>query len=196
MTDVRRLCVFAGSSPGRRSEYSLAARGLGTHLVARGWELVYGGAKVGLMGVVANAVLESGGRVIGVLPKNLARREVAHDELTELRIVDSMHQRKAVMAELSDAFVALPGGLGTLEELFEVLTWAQLGLHAKPCGVLNVRGYFDNLSRSLDHAVEERFLKPEQRSMLLVDGDTDRLLDRIRHYAPAPTEKWLDRDQT
>ena len=152
---MKRVCVFSGSSPGADIAYRAAAIDLGHGLVDRGIELVYGGAHVGLMGVLADAALEGGGRVTGVIPQSLVEREIAHPGLSDLRIVDSMHERKALMAELADAFVALPGGIGTLEELFEVYTWNQLGLHAKPLGLFNVRGYFDGLVRFLDHAVEE-----------------------------------------
>jgi uncharacterized protein (TIGR00730 family) len=190
---MSRICVFAGSSPGARSEYAAATRGLASALVERGHELVYGGGNVGLMGVLADSVLARGGRVVGVIPEALVALEVAHHGLSELRVVASMHERKAVMSDLSDAFVALPGGLGTLEELFEVLTWAQLGLHAKPCALLNVAGYFDGLLTFLDRAVEERFLRSEQRALLIGADAPDALLRRIEAYRPRPVEKWIDR---
>jgi uncharacterized protein (TIGR00730 family) len=190
---VKRICVFSGSSPGADVAYRAAATDLGSRLADRGIELVFGGASVGLMGVVADAALEGGGRVIGVIPQSLVDREVAHPALTELRVVDSMHERKAVMAELSDAFVALPGGVGTLEELFEVYTWNQLGLHAKPLGLFNVRGYFDGLARFLDHAVAERFVTRAHRAMLLVSEDLDALLDGLARWEAPLQPKWIDR---
>lgn len=190
---MRRICVFTGSSPGARVEYALAAQQFGRELVTRGYALVYGGGRVGLMGAVADAVLDAGGEVIGVIPKVLLEKEVAHGRLTELRVVASMHERKAMMADLADAFVALPGGLGTLEELCEILTWAQLGLHAKPCGLLNVADYFDGLLAFLDHAVSERFIKPEHRAVLITATAAGDLLDRLASFRPQPVEKWIDR---
>jgi len=191
----KRICVFAGSSPGRQSQYVEAAQQLGEELCARGYDLVYGGGRVGLMGTVADSVLGNGGQVIGVIPEALAEKEVAHRGLTDLRVVTSMHERKALMAELSTAFIALPGGLGTLEELFEVLTWVQLGIHTKPCGLVNVGGYFNGLLEFISHAVEERFLKPDHQSMILVDSDIKALLDAVEAFVPPAVEKWLDRDQ-
>ena len=190
---MKRVCVFSGSSPGGDLAYRAAATDLGHRLAERGIELVYGGASVGLMGVVADAALEGGGRVIGVIPQSLVDREVAHPALSDLRVVDSMHERKAVMAELSDAFVALPGGVGTLEELFEVYTWNQLGLHAKPLGLFNVRGYFDGLARFLDHATAERFVTPQHRAMLLVSEDLGDLLDGLAGWEAPAQPKWIDR---
>ena len=191
----KRICVFAGSSPGRQPQYVEAAQQLGEELCARGYDLVYGGGRVGLMGTVADSVLGNGGQVIGVIPEALAEKEVAHRGLTDLRVVTSMHERKALMAELSTAFIALPGGLGTLEELFEVLTWVQLGIHTKPCGLVNVGGYFNGLLEFISHAVEERFLKPDHQSMILVDSDIKALLDAVEAFVPPIVEKWLDRDQ-
>ena len=188
-----RVCVFSGSSPGADLAYRAAARDLGLRLAERGVEVVYGGASVGLMGAVADAALEVGGRVIGVIPRSLVDREVAHPGLSELRVVGSMHARKALMAELSDAFVALPGGVGTLEELFEVYTWNQLGLHAKPLGLFNVRGYFDGLVRFLDHAVAERFVTRTHRDMLLVAEDVAALLDGLTAWEAPVQPKWIDR---
>ena len=188
-----RICVFTGSSPGRNDEYRQAAMSFGTALIEAGHGLVYGGAHVGLMGAVADAVLAAGGEVIGVLPRSLVEHEIAHQGLTELRLTDSMHERKALMAELSDAFVALPGGFGTLDEFFEALTWGQLGLHEKPCGFLNVAGYFDGLLAFIDHAVDERFLRSEQRDSIIVATDVDDLLSSIASYRPAHVEKWIDR---
>ena len=185
--------MFSGSSPGADVAYRAAATDLGHRLAERGIELVYGGAQVGLMGVLADAALEGGGHVIGVIPQSLVDREIAHPGLGDLRVVDSMHERKALMAELSDAFVALPGGVGTLEELFEVYTWNQLGLHAKPLGLFNVRGYFDGLVRFLDHAVEERFVTRKHRAMLLVGERVGELLDGLDRWEAPAQPKWIDR---
>lgn len=193
---MKRICVYCGSSPGRRPEYRAAARALGHEIAARGLGLVYGGASIGVMGAVADAVLERGGEVIGVIPHSLAVKEVAHDALAELIVVTSMHERKAKMAELSDAFAALPGGWGTLEEIFEMLTWAQLGLHEKPCGLLNVADYFDPLYRFLENAVSERFVKAEHRAMIILEDDPARLLDRCRDYRAPAVRKWLDPEET
>ena len=184
---LSRVCVFTGSSPGALDAYANAARALACVLLSRQQTLVYGGAKVGLMGVLADAVLQGGGKVIGVIPAHLEAKEVAHQGLTDLRVVGSMHERKAVMADLSDGVIALPGGLGTLEELFEMLTWAQLGLHRKPCGVLNVAGYFDRLLAFLDHAVTQRFMSEPHRGLLLADHDPAALLDRMAAYEPVQT---------
>ena len=175
-----RICVYCGSSTGKRDDYADAARDLARVLVANEYELVYGGAAKGTMGVVADAVLALGGKVHGVIPRLLLGKEVAHEGLTRLHIVDSMHARKALMESLADGFVALPGGFGTLEELIEILTWAQLRVHAKPCGVINVRGYFDQLLAYLDHAVAEGFLRPENRRMLLCADDATSLLRLFR----------------
>lgn len=188
---MRAVCVYCGSSPGRDPAYAEAARGLGRALAARGLGLVYGGASVGIMGVVADTVLALGGRVTGVIPEALARKEVAHGGLTELLVVSSMHERKTRMAELADAFVALPGGVGTLEEIFEVWTWAQLGLHGKPCGFLNVAGYWDGLIAFLDHAVAERFVKEPHRAMLVVSDEPGELLDRFAAYRAPAVTKWI-----
>lgn len=193
---MQRVCVFTGSSPGLREEYAASASALGRELCRRGLGLVYGGANVGLMGVLADAVLAAGGDVIGVIPEPLVGYEVAHAGLSDLRVTDSMHERKATMAELSDGFIALPGGLGTLEEFFEVLTWAQLGFHGKPCGVLNPGGYYDGLLRFLDHCVDERFVKPVHRELVLVADTPAVLLDHMAAHR-APTDgKWLDRKRT
>jgi len=193
---MRSLCVFCGSSPGVRPEYAAAARQLGASLAHRGVRLVYGGARVGLMGELANAALQAGGAVTGVIPEALLGREVAHTDLRDLRIVPSMHERKALMTDLADGFLAIPGGAGTLEEFFEVWTWAQLGIHRKPCGLLNVHGYFDGLLTFLDHAVAERFLRVEHRVMVLVDNDVDRLLERFAGYRGPTVSKWIDRTET
>lgn len=189
---MNRICVFCGSSPGARADYASAARRLGRVLAAQGLGVVYGGANVGLMAELANAVLAAGGELIGVIPRSLVERDVAHTGVTELRVVDTMHERKAMMTELADGFIALPGGLGTLDELFEILTWAQLGLHAKPCGLLNVAGYFDGLEAFLDHALRERFLRRAHRDLLLVGATPEDLLGLLRTYQPAPEPKWLD----
>jgi uncharacterized protein (TIGR00730 family) len=180
MKDIRtNICVFAGSRMGARPQYAGAARRLGRELVARGYGLVYGGGKVGLMTVIADTVLSLNGHVTGVIPDALVTKEVAHPALSDLRVVRSMHERKAVMAELANAFIAIPGGIGTMEELFEVLSWSQLGLHAKPCGLLNVAGYYQPLTDFLARAVSEDFLKAKHRGLLLVDDDPAGLLDRI-----------------
>lgn len=186
---MKRLCVYCGSSPGALPAYLEAAEDLGHLMAKQGLELVYGGGNVGMMGAVAQAVLDHGGHVIGVIPQDLVKREVAHTGLADLRIVDSMHERKALMAELADAFLALPGGIGTLEELLEVMTWAQLGLHAKPCGVLNVEGYFDRLLDFLDHVADQRFLHPAHRGILLSAGRAEELLNAFEGYTPPVVDK-------
>lgn len=193
---IRRVCVFSGSSPGRRPEYTAAAAALATLLAERKLGLVYGGACVGLMGVLADTALSLGAEVVGVIPEALVAKEVAHRGLSDLRVVGSMHERKALMADLSDAFIALPGGLGTVEELAEILTWGQLGLHRKPCGLLNVAGYFDKLAEFLDHAVDERFVRPAHRAALMVETTPAALLNRFEGYTPPVVTKWIDRDET
>ena len=190
---LRRVCVFCGSSPGAQVAFRDAAEHLGHTLTAAGIGLVYGGASVGLMGRLADTMLAAGGEVIGVIPRAMVEQEVAHRGLADLRVVASMHERKALMADLADAFVALPGGLGTLDELFEILTWAQLGLHSKPIGLLEVGGYFTPLLAFLDGAVEARFLAPAHRAMLLVANDPTALLAAFSAYQPPPPFKWLDR---
>lgn len=190
---IQRVCVFCGSNGGARPEYLEAAVKLGQNLTARSIGLVYGGAGVGLMGAVADAVLNAGGEVIGVMPRSLVEREVAHRKLRDLRVVGSMHERKVLMAELADAFIALPGGLGTLEEFFEVWTWAQLGEHSKPLGMLNVAGYYDPLLVFFDHLVNERFIRPEHRAMVLVEEDCGTLIARFASYSPPVVSKWIDR---
>jgi len=190
---MNRVCVFAGSSPGARPEYAAAARALAAELVRRRLGLVYGGGSVGLMGVLADAALSEGGEVIGVIPQGLASRELAHASLTELRVVSSMHERKALMAALVDGFIALPGGLGTFEETLEVLTWSQLGIHRKPVGVLNVAGYFDGLRRMLGHAVAEGFVRREYLALLLFDEQPSSLLDALAAWRPpAITRAWVE----
>jgi len=190
---MESVCVFCGGNPGTRPSYAAAARRFGEALAARGFTVVYGGGAVGLMGAVAGAALARGGRVLGVMPDFMIKRELAHPGLSELVIVGSMHERKATMAARSDAFAALPGGFGTMDELFEILTWAQLGIHAKPCGLLNINNYFDPLIALLDHMVAERFLRPEHRALALVDDDAARLLSRFAEYQAPNVEKWLDR---
>ena len=186
-----KVCVFCGSSEGVRPQYREAALALGRAIAARGDELVYGGSKVGLMGAVADATLGAGGRAIGVLPRALRDKEIAHEGLSELHIVESMHQRKAMMADLSGAFVALPGGMGTFEEVFEIWTWAQLGYHRKPVGLLDIEGYYDRLLAFLDQTVEEGFVKPEHRRMAIVETDPALLLDRFATYEPPTVTKWI-----
>jgi uncharacterized protein (TIGR00730 family) len=188
---MRRVCVFCGSSSGGDGAYTEAVVELARAIAERGIGLVYGAGRVGLMGALADAALEAGGEVIGVIPRALVDREVAHQALTELHVVDSMHERKALMADLADAFVAAPGGLGTLEELFEVLTWSQLGLHDKPCGLLDVRGYYDALDAFLDHAVAEGFLRPDSRRMLLAGRDPGEILDRLAAWSPPDRRHWI-----
>lgn len=192
-----RLCVFSGSTLGAREVYAAATRALGAALAARAVGLVYGGGSVGLMGVLADAVLARGGDVIGVIPRALATKEVAHQGLVDLRVVPSMHERKALMAELADGFVALPGGFGTFDELFEVITWAQLGLHAKPIGVLNVEGYFDALLDLVERAIAEGFVLPQYRALLVAADEPEDLLARLETYVPpAGLFKWIDLDET
>jgi uncharacterized protein (TIGR00730 family) len=192
---MRRVCVFCGSNPGARPAYADAARALGARLAARRIGLVYGGGRVGLMGMLADAALAAGGEVIGVIPRALATKEIAHDGVSELRVVASMHERKAQMAELADGFVALPGGFGMLDELFEVVTWAQLGLHAKPIGVLNVAGYFDALRAVVEQGIAERFVHPGYRVLLTYAERADDLLDAMARWrAPAGFRKWLTLD--
>ena len=186
-----RICVFLGSSPGMSPAYAEAARALGTEMAGRGIGLVYGGGQVGLMGVIADAVIAAGGEATGVIPESLRAREGDHPALTRLHVVQTMHQRKAMMAELSDGYITLPGGIGTLEELFETWTWAQLGLHAKPCGLLNVEGFYERLSGFIDHVVDEGFLQAKHRHMLMIEREPRLLLDRMLDYLAPETEKFL-----
>jgi uncharacterized protein (TIGR00730 family) len=194
---IGRICVFCGSRPGNRPEYVVAARQLGTLLAERRIGLVYGGASVGVMGAIADAALKNGGEVIGVIPSGLVRKEIAHDHLTELRIVESMHERKALMADLSDAVIALPGGFGTFEELFETITWSQLGIHRKAFGVLNVNGFYDALLALVDHSIDEGFVPTEHRQLILQATEPEVLLDLIVGYEPPPPiVKWIRKDET
>ena len=193
---MKRLCVFCGSSTGSNPAYAEAAVTLGTLLAKRGIGLVYGGGNVGLMGVIADAALAAGGEVIGVIPKSLADREVAHHGVTDLRIVDSMHTRKAMMADLSDAFLAMPGGVGTFEEFFEAITWTQLGLHRKACGLLNVAGFYTPLAVFIDQAVSEGFIKPVHRAAIVVDDNSERLLNSLSTIDLPDAPKWINRDET
>lgn len=196
MSPVRRLCVFCGSSTGRHPEYRRLADQLGRTLAARGVGVVFGGGRVGLMGALADGALAAGGEVIGVIPQGLMDREIGHRGLTDLRIVGSMHERKALMAELADGFIALPGGIGTLEELFEVWTWAQLGLHAKPCGLLDVAGFYRPLVEFLDHLVENGFVQPQYRGMLMTAESPEDLLAAFAEYQAPLVARWVDRTQT
>ena len=188
-----RICVFCGTNAGERPEYVAVARQLGKLLAEQGIELVYGGASVGIMGEVADAVHEHGGHVTGIIPQQLMKKEAAHTGIPDLIVVASMHQRKSQMADLSDAFIALPGGIGTLEGYLEILTWGQLGIHAKPSGILNVAGYFDRLIEFLDHSVREGFLTRQHREMILVESDPKRLLGRLEEFAPRQEEKLMGR---
>jgi len=193
---MNRICVYCGSSPGKQPAYREAARELGHELARRNLGLVYGGASIGVMGAVADAVLERNGEVIGVIPHALATKEVAHHGLNELIVVDSMHERKAKMAELSDGFIALPGGWGTIEEIFEMLTWAQLGFHENPCGLLNVISYFDPLFEFIENAVDQRFVKEQHRLMMMMEEKPADLLDRFENYTAPRVKKWIGPEET
>lgn len=194
MARLKRICVFCGSSEGARPAYREAAQRLGELLAERGIGLVFGGGSIGLMGAVADAALSKGGEVIGVMPESLVRREIGHSGVTKLHIVETMHQRKALMADLSDAFIALPGGYGTLEELFEVITWSQLGIQQKPCGLLNIEKYWDGLLAMLDRAVDEGFVRPENSQLILVAQRAEPMLERLIEWTPpAHLERWLDK---
>jgi hypothetical protein len=190
------VCVFCGSNAGSDPAYVAAAQAVGTGLAQRGVRVVYGGGRVGMMGALADAARAAGGEVIGVMPRQLFDLEIGHTGIDDLRVVGSMHERKALMVELSDAFIALPGGIGTFEELFEVYTWAQLGLHAKPLGLLDIVGYYQPLATMLDHAVAQRFLRPESRAMLAVAGDLDSLLATFDGWQPPSMHKWIDLDES
>jgi uncharacterized protein (TIGR00730 family) len=193
---MKRVCIYCGSSPGSLPEYSAAARRCGTVLATRGLTVVYGGGNVGLMGILADASLAAGGEVIGVIPRRMIARELAHERVTSLIAVDSMHERKQRMADLSDAFIALPGGIGTMEELFEAFTWLQLDLHRKPVGLLNVSGFYAPLVEFLSHMEQQRFLKTAHLKTLFVEEDIERLLDKFGGFVPQPLGKWIDRKET
>lgn len=188
---LRSICVYCGSNSGVRPEYAAAAIATGELLAREGIRLVYGGGAVGLMGMVASAAMRAGGEVVGVIPRSLDRREIANRDITQLHVVESMHERKALMNDLSDAFIALPGGFGTFEELCEMLTWSQLGIHSKPVGILNIAGYYDPLLRLFDQAVTERFLRPAHRRLVLDDIEPKSLLTQLRAFSPPQVEKWL-----
>jgi len=192
---IRKICVYCGSSPGDKAAYAQVAKELAKELCDRGITLVFGGGAVGIMGVVSDAVIERGGDVIGVIPKSLAIKEVAHENLTEMHVVPSMHERKAMMAELSDGFIALPGGWGTLEEIFEMLTWAQLGFHEKPCGLLNVEGYYDNLIAFLENSFTRKFVKKLYRPLLMTSNQPAELLDQFAVYQAPKVRKWVSEDE-
>jgi uncharacterized protein (TIGR00730 family) len=193
---AKRICVFCGSSPGARPGYASAATSLARYPLAKGIGIVYGGGKLGLMGMLADAALAAGGKVVGVIPRSMVTKERSHTGLSELRVVASMHERKALMAELSDAFIALPGGYGTFEEFCEVLTWTQLGLHRKPCGILNVEGYYDHLLALFDRAVDEQFVSPAHRHMVVSDSDHELLVENLLECRVPLVDKWIDRSET
>ena len=196
MSSIKSLCIYCGSSLGRLESYSTVGCELAKSMVNRNIKLVYGGAGIGVMGSVADQILQLGGEVIGVIPKALATKEVAHKHLTELHVTESMHDRKMLMADLSDGFIALPGGIGTLEELFEIWTWAQLGFHNKPCGLLNVDGYYDLLIKFLEHMQTEQFVKQETHDLLMIETDPETLLNRYSHYQPPLIKRWVGKDET
>ena len=192
MSEIKRVAVFCGSNPGARPDYVYGAKALGALLAQRGIGVVYGGSNVGLMAALAGAIQDELGDVIGVIPRMLVEREVANTSLADLRVVESMHERKALMAELADGFIGLPGGIGTLEEFFETWTWAQLGMHAKPCGLLNIAGYFDPLLEFLDRSVKEKFVRDVHRAMVIVESDPEALLTRFEEYVPPRVVKWIN----
>jgi uncharacterized protein (TIGR00730 family) len=196
LTELKSICVFCGSSKGNRPEYAEAATRMGALLARQGIRLVYGGGRIGLMGILADAALAEGGEVIGVIPRMLLKKELGHGQVTELRVVTSMHERKAMMAELSDGFIALPGGIGTMEELCEILTWSQLGIHRKPCGILNTAGYFSGLLTLLRRAVEDGFFRAEQQQLFQIAENPEDLLQAVRSYEPLPVPEWLDSTAT
>jgi len=193
---MKRICVFCGSNPGRDPVYMETAEKVGLFLAENGVELVFGGGRVGLMGKIADTVMENGGSVIGIIPKSLSDKEVAHQGLTELHIVDSMHTRKAMMEDLSDGFIALPGGFGTFEELCEIITWAQLGFHEKPCGFLNVNGYYDPLVELFDKATDQQFVRPKHRELVIIESDIKSMFQKMQDYKPPELEKWLEKEDT
>ena len=187
------ICVFCGSSVGKRDEYLQQARNLGQIIAQKNMTLVYGGGNIGVMREIADSTLKHGGKVIGVMPQHIVDKEVAHYNITQLHIVSSMHERKAKMAELSDAFIALPGGFGTIDELFEVMTWNQLDIISKPTGMLNIEGYFDHLISFMDHAVDEKFVRPEHKKNLIVETDANILIQKLEKFVPQQAQKWIDR---
>jgi len=193
---MKRICVFCGSNSGIDPVYSETAEKVGKFLAEQNIELVYGGGRVGLMGKIADTVMANGGKVIGIIPKGLSDREVAHQGLTELHIVDSMHTRKALMAELSDGFIALPGGVGTFEEFCEIVTWGQLGIHTKPCALMNVGGFYDSFIAMFDHSMNQGFIRPQHRSLVLVESEIEKLYQLMKEYRPPIIEKWLDKEST
>jgi uncharacterized protein (TIGR00730 family) len=191
---MKSITVFCGSSSGFQPEYEAAARELARQLVSRKVRLIYGGGRVGLMGIIADEVMKNGGQVIGIIPESLDKKEVAHRGITELRVVGSMHERKAQMADLADGFIAMPGGIGTFEEFFEILTWAQLGFHEKPCGLLNVKNYYGDLLKLCDNAVREGFLRAEHRQLIIDDADSVVLLEEMFRFKPVNLKKWIDKE--
>ena len=196
MTNFERICVFCGSNGGKDPAFIATAAETGKFLAQRNIGLVFGGGRVGLMGKVADTVMDSGGNVVGIIPRSLAEKEVAHERLSELHIVGSMHERKAMMAKLSDGFIAMPGGFGTFEEICEVITWTQLGFQSKPCGILNVRGYYDDLISLFDRATSQGFIRPEHRSLVLVGKTIDELHEKMTEFTPPGLDKWIDEDET
>ena len=194
MQEIKSLCVYCGSSPGATPAYAQAARGLAQAMAEQNISLVYGGGNVGLMGIIADEMMRLGGQATGVIPEALLKKELGHNGLTQLHIVKDMHERKAMMADLSDGFIAMPGGIGTLEELFEVFTWAQLGFHQKPIGLLNVDGFYDGLLQFIQHMVSQRFLKGEQAGLLMAEAQAEDLLQRFKSFVPTHVPKWLDRN--
>jgi uncharacterized protein (TIGR00730 family) len=193
---MKRICVFCGSNNGLNPSFLETSEKVGKFLAGQKIELVYGGGRVGLMGKIADTVLANGGKVIGAIPESLANKEIAHQGLTELHIVQTMHERKALMAELSDGFIALPGGFGTFEEFFEIVTWAQLGIHQKPCALLNVNGFYDHLIAMIDGTTSENFIREEHRGIVLIENEIERLFDLMKNYRPPAIEKWIDKKLT
>lgn len=191
---MKSLCIFCGSNKGNNGSYKQAAEDLAKLLVKEDIALVYGGASIGLMGILADEVLKRNGKVYGVMPKSICRKEIGHAGLTELFIVNSMHERKQKMYDLSDGFIAMPGGIGTVEEFFEILTWSQLGLHKKPCAILNTAGYFDHLLKFLDHMITEKFLKEKNRNLYFTETNPELLIQKMKNYLPSPEEKWLQEE--
>jgi uncharacterized protein (TIGR00730 family) len=191
---MKSITVFCGSNSGFRNAYAEAARTLARIFAQNSIRLIYGGGNVGLMGIIADEVMRAGGEVVGIIPDSLDKKEVGHRGITELRVVSSMHERKALMAELADGFIAMPGGIGTFEEFFEILTWAQLGFHEKPCAILNIAGYYDGLLALCDNAVSEGFLRPAHRQLILEDSNPEFLLEKMRNLTPVPVEKWIDKE--